>query len=495
MLDASTDSGTLGDRITSFTRPQIDGTAESGSTVTIYSGGSAVGTGLAVGGVYQITITTALTPDGVYSITAQATDAAGNTGVLSGILSVTIDTTPPAVPSTPVLDASTDSGLVGDNLTNFTRPRFDGTAEASSTVTIYSGGAAVGSGVATGGVYQITITTALTPDGVFNITAQAANPAGNASPMSGALALTIDTTPPTAPLTPVLDPSTDSGVVGDNITNFAKPQFDGKAGPGSTVTIYSDGAAVGTGIAAGGVYAITPTTALADGPHGITAKTTDAAGNTASSAALTVTIDTVAPIWSGPMRFGPPILVSTDSSGNQGNADSSGAAMSADGRYLAFSSNASNLVPGDTNGCSDAFVKDLQTGITTRVSADSAGNQGNGASFATAITPDGRYAVIVSNATNFVAGDTNGSHGNYDVFVKDLQTAAIVRVNTDSSGNQANGSSLAAVISADGRYVAFLSNATQPRRRRHQRLPGCIREGPASGNHDANQHGLHRRSK
>ena len=168
--------------------------------------------------------------DGSYTVHARGTDASGTTEA-GPTVTFTYDTTPPAVPSVPVLDPATDSGLVGDNLTNFTRPRFDGTAEPGSTVTIYSGGVAVGSGVATGGVYQITITTPLAPDGVFNITALATDAAGNASSVSGALSLTIDTTPPAAPSAPTLDAATDSGLVGDNLTNFTKPQFDGRPSP------------------------------------------------------------------------------------------------------------------------------------------------------------------------------------------------------------------------------------------------------------------------
>ena len=108
MLDASTDSGLVGDNLTNITKPRFDGTAEPGSTVTIYSGGIAVGTGVAAGGVLpNHQHDSAIQPDGLYSITAPAVDAAGNVGNLQGVLGLTIDTTPPPAPSAPSLDAST----------------------------------------------------------------------------------------------------------------------------------------------------------------------------------------------------------------------------------------------------------------------------------------------------------------------------------------------------------------------------------------------------
>ncbi len=153
--------------------------------------------------------------------------------------------------------------------------------------------------------------------------------------------------------------------------------------------------------------------------------------------------------------------VSSDSNGNQANAASSGTnSISADGRYVIFESSATNLVAGDTNAKPDIFMKDRLTGNTVMISSDSSGNEGNEASFLSApggISADGRYVVFQSNATNLVGGDTNAST---DVFLKDTRTGTTVRVSTDSSGNQANGTSEVRGISADGRYVLFESNAT-----------------------------------
>ena len=108
--------------------------------------------------------------------------------------------------------------------------------------------------------------------------------------------------------------------------------------------------------------------------------------------------------------------VSMDSAGNEGNGGSGGPAISADGRFVAFNSDATNLVPGDTNGRTDVFVHDRQTGTTERVSADSAGvGGGSGA----ALSADGRFVAFASYATNLVAGDTNRV---VDVFVHDRRS-------------------------------------------------------------------------
>ena len=108
--------------------------------------------------------------------------------------------------------------------------------------------------------------------------------------------------------------------------------------------------------------------------------------------------------------------VSVDSAGVQGNSGSYDSATSADGRYVAFTSSASNLVAGDTNGFEDVFVRDRATGTTERVSVDSAGVQGNGNSYVPAISADGRYVAFFSSASNLVPGDTNATD---DVFVRD----------------------------------------------------------------------------
>ncbi len=124
-------------------------------------------------------------------------------------------------------------------------------------------------------------------------------------------------------------------------------------------------------------------------------------------------------VYGGPADAGVTERVSVSSTGEQGNGESRQGSMSADGRFVAFYSEASNLVPGDTSGERDVFVHDRQTGNTTRVSVSSSGEQGNWYSLHPSISRDGRYVAFESVATNLVPGDTNGG---YDVFVHDRQT-------------------------------------------------------------------------
>jgi Tol biopolymer transport system component len=150
-------------------------------------------------------------------------------------------------------------------------------------------------------------------------------------------------------------------------------------------------------------------------------------------------------------------MVSVDNGGLQGTQQSIYPALSADGRYVAFESNAPNLVPGDTNNVRDIIVRDLVGLTTERVSVDSAGVQANGACFWPSISSDGRYVAFHSSATNLVAGDTNAT---LDVFVHDRQTGTTVRVSVDSAGVQGGGQSLNPTISLTGRYVTFESAAS-----------------------------------
>ncbi|MCA9896608.1 MAG: PD40 domain-containing protein [Anaerolineales bacterium] len=150
--------------------------------------------------------------------------------------------------------------------------------------------------------------------------------------------------------------------------------------------------------------------------------------------------------------------VSVASDGTEGNADTSGfTIISADGRYVAFQSDASNLVSGDTNLATDIFVHDRQTGQTTRVSVASDGSEGNDVSYKPTISADGRYVAFQSYASNLVSGDTNGTG---DDFVHDRQTGQTTRVSVSSDGTEGNGVSSHPAISANGRYVTFYSNAS-----------------------------------
>ena len=149
--------------------------------------------------------------------------------------------------------------------------------------------------------------------------------------------------------------------------------------------------------------------------------------------------------------------VSVASDGTEAAGESQDPSISADGRYVAFWSYAPNLVAGDTNLASDVFVHDRVSGTTERVSVATGGGQANGDSFRPSISADGRYVAFESDATNLVAGDTNGV---YDIFVRDRQNGTTERVSVSTSGTQADNYSIVASISADGRYVAFQSFST-----------------------------------
>jgi Tol biopolymer transport system component len=151
------------------------------------------------------------------------------------------------------------------------------------------------------------------------------------------------------------------------------------------------------------------------------------------------------------------VRVSVDSGGAQANGESSGATISADGKIVAFASDAANLVPGDTNGSWDVFVHELSTGITERVSVDSSGVEGDGGSFTPSLSSDGRFVAFASLSSNLVAGDANASS---DVFVHDRATGLTERVSVDAAGGEANDGSMAPVLSADGKRVAFHSWAS-----------------------------------
>ena len=163
------------------------------------------------------------------------------------------------------------------------------------------------------------------------------------------------------------------------------------------------------------------------------------------------------PLPPGPMLPGDTLRVSVSSAGGQANSNSQYPSVSADGRYVAFFSLAANLVQGDTNALEDIFWRDMQTGITKRISVASNGAQTNNASYYPSISSDGRYIAFESSATNLVSGDTSG---NYDIFVHDIQTGTTTQASVNSNGTQANGASTFPSISADGRYVAFKSSAT-----------------------------------
>ena len=158
-------------------------------------------------------------------------------------------------------------------------------------------------------------------------------------------------------------------------------------------------------------------------------------------------------------------LISVATDGTQGNNDSAYPSINADGRYVLFASNASNLALGDTNGSADCYLRDRLTGQTTRVSVSSSGQEGNGHSCYTNemviranadISDDGRYIVFTSTSSNFADDDLNGYE---DVFLRDLTAGTTTRVSVTSAGGSGNNISHYPAISGDGKYAVFESIA------------------------------------
>jgi large repetitive protein len=282
--------------------PTLSGTAEVGATVNIYDGTTLVGTTTA-DTLGNWIVTTSALGDGPHSLTAKATDAAGNVGPSSAGFAITIDTSAPAVP---VLQAVTDDvtgGVVGaltnGQLTNDNKPTLTGTAEAGSTVSIYDGSTLLGTTVATGGSWSFTPGTALA-DGSHTLTITATDAAGNVSPATGNFVIVVDATLPVTPvITTIVDdvPNIVGAVGNGQATNDTLPTLNGTAEANSTVSIYDNGTLITTVTAnAAGTWTWTPTTALAQGNHSYTVTSTDAAGNlSATSAAAAIIVDTVPP--------------------------------------------------------------------------------------------------------------------------------------------------------------------------------------------------------
>jgi Tol biopolymer transport system component len=149
--------------------------------------------------------------------------------------------------------------------------------------------------------------------------------------------------------------------------------------------------------------------------------------------------------------------VSVGKSGVQGNVSSGNGVISQNGRFVAFQSFARNLVPDDNNVRYDIFVRDLVAGKTERVSVATDGAQANGDSFVPSISADGRFVAFSSSASNLVPRDTNGS---YDIFLHDRKKHATFRVSLGAPFSQANDFSGSPVLSQDARFVAFTSCAS-----------------------------------
>jgi hypothetical protein len=283
--------------------PSLSGTAEANATVSIYNNGALLGTTLASGtGTWSFTPPSGL-PDGPHSFTVTARDPAGNVSAVSSAYVVNVDSAPPAAPtiSTITDDTGPRTGTIANGApTDDTLPTLAGSAEANSLVSIYEGGALLGTTAANAsGAWSFTPSTPLSP-GEHSFTARATDAVGNQGPASATFLIWIDTSPPAAPVIGSLidDIGSIQGQVGNGgVTNDTLPLLRGTAEAGSTVSIAANGTALGTTQAdSSGNWTFTPTSPLGEGSYTFTATATDAAGNAGGvSNSFTVTIDTSAP--------------------------------------------------------------------------------------------------------------------------------------------------------------------------------------------------------
>lgn len=295
-LAAADDTGTSStDNITSKTSElTITGTAEAGSSVELFNGSTSLGkVDVGTNGIFTLDISLS---SGDHNITARATDAAGNTGSASSALKITIDTTAPAAATGLDLATADDTGESStDNVTRLTTGlTISGTAEAGAKVELFAGTISLGTAtVANNGTFSIDVSL---PAGTHSITAKVTDVAGNTGTDSAPLVLVVDTTPPPAPSGLDLADEDDTGISNtDNITTKTSGlTITGTADPGALIELFDGSTSIGTVTAnANGTFLIDLN--LGAGAHTITAVTRDAAGNTATSAPLTIQVDTSAP--------------------------------------------------------------------------------------------------------------------------------------------------------------------------------------------------------
>ncbi|EGT4257078.1 BapA prefix-like domain-containing protein [Citrobacter amalonaticus] len=298
--DVAPGTGTLtSGQTTNDPRPTLSGNGTNGETITIYDGSTPVGQVQVVNGTWSFTPPSGL-GEGSHNLTITATDAAGNTSVASEAFVVVVDTTPPLAPliASATDDSEPQTGVISNGgSTNDTTPAFTGSGEEGSTITVYDNGVKIGTTQVTNGSWSLTSPTLAT--GSHAITVTATDAMGNVSAPSAAYTVNVDTTAPRVPvIQSVTDDTTPStGVLANGqSTNDTQPTLRGTAEPGSTVTLYDGGLAVGSVVVgADGSWSLSPDNPLSSGPHNLTVTATDAAGNEGPSAAFSLTVDTQAP--------------------------------------------------------------------------------------------------------------------------------------------------------------------------------------------------------
>ncbi|EAZ1841045.1 BapA prefix-like domain-containing protein [Salmonella enterica] len=286
-------------------QPILNGTGEPGATITIFDNGTPLGTAqVGENGSWTFPVPRNLS-EGSHNLTVSATDPAGNTSAVSALWTIVVDITPPAIPVlTSVVDdqPGITGNLVSGQLTNDATPTLNGRGEAGATINVYLDGNPASIGTTTvnsDGTWSFTPQTPLA-NGSHTFTLSATDPAGNSSAVSSGFVLTIDATPPAAPVIASVADNTApvTGIVPNGgSTNETRPTLSGTGEAGTTISIYNGSALVGTAqVQANGSWSFTPSTSLGAGVWNLTATATDAAGNTSAASEIrSFTIDTTAP--------------------------------------------------------------------------------------------------------------------------------------------------------------------------------------------------------
>jgi len=462
-MAVETDSGAPGDAMTSNTAPKFTGIAEANATVKLYdtNGTTLLGATIADGDG-NWTITSDALSEGGHTLTVTQTDAWGNVSASSGGLAVVIDTVV-AAPGTPVLANASDSGALGDHITNIVRPTITGTAEAYGAVKLYDsdGTTLLGRGVADASGNWSILSSALA-EGSHTLTVKQTDKANNMSVASAALTLTIDTTAPNAPGAPVLTTASDSGTIGDGITNIAAPVLTGTADANASVKLYdSDGTTLlGTATANGeGVWSIT-SSALSVGAHSLTVKQIDAAGNI-SQASTAITLTIVAPPVEPTTPTTPPTTVDGvpvteqpvtlpgGGTGTQivipvvtpGRDESSGNAGVAD-------------IPLASNGTANVLLAQLPAGYGLTATG--------GASQPAGSSTEQLIQAILASTPDHSASDQGHLTGNGVQFLNQLASTVplLVQTITPSGGTSTGGALTLTGTSTDAQHTALVIDTT-----------------------------------
>ncbi|WP_313436650.1 Ig-like domain-containing protein [Novosphingobium sp.] len=411
---------------TDDTQPTVSGTAGANLLVTLYEGATAVGSAVSdANGVW--TITTSVLGQGGHVLTAVATNAAGTAGPASSPFTVNIDTQPPAVPAITLV--SDDSGTVQGGLafnaqTDDTQPTLSGTADPNTTISIFDGTTLLGTTTADGsGAWSFTPTTPFDP-GPHVPTATATDAVGNQSGPSTSFNLTVDIAAPVAPA--ITGAADDVGVPGaiaaNGLTDDPLPILSGTAEANSTVSIYNNGALLGTAVASGtGDWTFTPLSPLADGPQSFTATARDAAGNlSGTSAPYAFTVDTTPPV-------APVIAAANDDTNPQTGLVASGGATNDGTPTISGSAEANALITVYDNGGQIGTTTADATGawsftpatalgegnhsFTVRAT-DATGNQGAASTaYTVRVDTTGPGAPVIASVTDDV-GTVQGPIGN-----------------------------------------------------------------------------------